>query len=54
MSDETIYSGYLNTTLSDRQIHYVFVAARQEPEKAPLLIWFNGGPGCSSLDGMLQ
>lgn len=54
MINETVYSGYLNTSVSGRRIHYVFIAARNQPEKAPLTIWFNGGPGCSSLIGMLQ
>ncbi len=54
MINETVYSGYLDTDISSRKIHYVFVAARNQPETAPLTIWFNGGPGCSSLIGMLQ
>jgi serine carboxypeptidase-like clade 1 len=35
-------------------LHYWFVAASAvEPSTAPLSIWLNGGPGCSSLDGFL-
>jgi cathepsin A (carboxypeptidase C) len=54
MANETIYSGYLDTTLPDRKIHYIFVAVRENLAQAPLTIWLNGGPGCSSLLGMYQ
>lgn len=54
MIGETVYSGYLDTQVSSRKIHYVFVQSRESPLTAPLTVWFNGGPGCSSLIGMLQ
>ena len=49
------YSGYLNATdTGSKQLHYVFVESQGDPATDPVLIWFNGGPGCSSLLGFMQ
>ncbi len=32
-----------------RNIHYVMVEAEENPKKAPLVFWFAGGPGGSSM-----
>ena len=34
-------------------MHYWFIESEVEPQKKPLLLWFNGGPGASSLYGLL-
>jgi len=31
----------------------MFATAQNNPETAPLVLWLNGGPGCSSVMGML-
>ena len=47
------YSGYLPVT-ETKSLHYVYVESQSAPADDPVLIWFNGGPGCSSLLGFLQ
>mmetsp|Transcript_6525 Transcript_6525/g.10489 ORF Transcript_6525/g.10489 Transcript_6525/m.10489 type:complete len:363 (+) Transcript_6525:42-1130(+) len=44
------YSGYLTATDS-KKLHYIFVESQGDKDADPILIWLNGGPGCSSLLG---
>jgi len=48
------YSGYLNIGLTSKRLHYLFVESQNKPDTDPLLLWLNGGPGCSSLLGWCQ
>lgn len=44
------YAGYVTVNESHgRALFYWFFEATQKPEKKPLLLWLNGGPGCSSI-----
>lgn len=45
------YSGYLNVT-DTKLLHYIFVESLSNPTTDPVLLWFNGGPGCSSMEGL--
>ena len=47
------YSGYLTVSAS-KALHYVFVESQNDPKTDPVVIWYNGGPGCSSLLGFFQ
>ncbi|XP_027354381.1 serine carboxypeptidase-like 40 isoform X2 [Abrus precatorius] len=44
------YGGYVTVNkLYGRAFYYYFVEAQHSKETLPLLLWLNGGPGCSSL-----
>lgn len=49
------HSGYLDFTDGDDNgsFHYVFFDSQHDPDNDPLVLWMNGGPGCSSLIGMV-
>ncbi|XP_077982198.1 lysosomal protective protein-like isoform X2 [Glandiceps talaboti] len=47
------FSGYLAATGS-KQLHYWYVESQNKPTTDPIILWLSGGPGCSSLDGLLS
>nr|KYP32865.1 Serine carboxypeptidase-like 19 [Cajanus cajan] len=49
---ETGYVG-LGERDDDMQVFYYFIKSENNPEKDPLMLWLTGGPGCSSLSGLL-
>lgn len=46
------FSGYLRAGAS-RRLHYWYVESERSPETDPVVLWMNGGPGCSSLLGLM-
>jgi carboxypeptidase C (cathepsin A) len=48
-----VYSGYLEVN-SAKALHYMFIESQNDPTNDPIVIWFNGGPGCSSMLGFTQ
>uniref|UniRef100_A0A2C9M6B3 Carboxypeptidase n=1 Tax=Biomphalaria glabrata TaxID=6526 RepID=A0A2C9M6B3_BIOGL len=46
------YSGYLKGS-GTKKLHYWFVESSGNPKVDPVVLWMNGGPGCSSLHGFL-
>jgi carboxypeptidase C (cathepsin A) len=47
------YSGYL-TVNDTKSLHYIFAESESDPANDPVTIWFNGGPGCSSILAFMQ
>lgn len=46
------YTGYLDVEDEDKHFFYWFFESRGDPKKDPVILWLNGGPGCSSLTGL--
>ena len=48
------YSGFVDANQNaSLQMHFWFIESEGDPQNDPLVLWFNGGPGASSLYGLL-
>ncbi|KAL2927055.1 Serine carboxypeptidase-like 20 [Bienertia sinuspersici] len=53
------YSGYItihghsSNQQTPKNLFYYFVESERNPTKDPVVLWLNGGPGCSSFDGFI-
>nr|CAB3484153.1 unnamed protein product [Digitaria exilis] len=48
------YSGYVTVDeASDRSLFYYLALSERDPAADPVVLWLNGGPGCSSFDGFV-
>ncbi|EPS35383.1 hypothetical protein H072_11220 [Dactylellina haptotyla CBS 200.50] len=46
------YSGYLDDMENDKHLFFWFFESRSKPKEDPVILWLNGGPGCSSMLGL--
>jgi len=51
--DFKMFSGYVDITDTTKKIHYLFLESQSDPVDDPLIVWYNGGPGCSSMLGFV-
>ncbi|KAK4684296.1 hypothetical protein P7C73_g5896, partial [Tremellales sp. Uapishka_1] len=47
------YSGYLDVGYG-KDLFFYFFESRSKPDKDPVVMWINGGPGCSSALGLFM
>ncbi|KAL9684134.1 hypothetical protein QQ045_021568 [Rhodiola kirilowii] len=45
------YAGYID--INGKHLFYYFVQSERDPVNDPVVLWLNGGPGCSSFDGFV-
>ena len=50
---DDIFAGYLQTAIKGNEYFYIYMPAQNKDANAPIMLWLNGGPGCSSLFGLL-
>ncbi|KAF8317936.1 serine carboxypeptidase [Clavulina sp. PMI_390] len=54
--DHTVktFSGYLDAGYGSKHFFFYFFESRNDPQTDDIVIWLNGGPGCSSATGLFM
>lgn len=47
------FTGYLDVEDEKKHFFVWFFESRNDPKNDPVILWLNGGPGCSSMTGLL-
>ncbi|KAJ7326301.1 peptidase S10 serine carboxypeptidase [Mycena albidolilacea] len=50
----SVYTGYLDVDQGAKHLFFYFFESRRNPAKDDVVMWINGGPGCSSSMGLLM
>ncbi|TFY76228.1 hypothetical protein EWM64_g7782 [Hericium alpestre] len=49
-----VYTGYLDVDQGAKHLFFYFFESRRDPDNDDVVMWINGGPGCSSSMGLLM
>lgn len=49
--DFNMYSGYVNISSAPDYLFYWLFESQSKPATDPLIVWTNGGPGCTAMEG---
>ncbi|EIN10271.1 peptidase S10 serine carboxypeptidase [Punctularia strigosozonata HHB-11173 SS5] len=49
-----VYTGYLDVDDGAKHLFFTFFESRRDPDNDDVMMWINGGPGCSSMMGLLM
>ncbi|KAI9063414.1 peptidase S10 serine carboxypeptidase [Trametes sanguinea] len=49
-----VYTGYLDVDQGAKHLFFYFFESRRDPSTDDVMMWINGGPGCSSSLGLLM
>ncbi|KIK54400.1 hypothetical protein GYMLUDRAFT_48762 [Collybiopsis luxurians FD-317 M1] len=53
-STVNMYTGYLDVDAGAKHLFFYFFESRNDPFRDDIIMWINGGPGCSSSMGLLM
>ncbi|KAF9448461.1 peptidase S10, serine carboxypeptidase [Macrolepiota fuliginosa MF-IS2] len=49
-----VYTGYFDVDAGAKHMFFYFFESRRDPDSDDVMMWINGGPGCSSAMGLLM